>query len=82
MKSIIVGVIVLVGIIAGTFLGATHGAGELWIYERGAARCLNVASVTFYSARTASYKLADGTVNETSGPLEYYPGRRCNGGAK
>ncbi len=54
-----------------------QGAGELWIYERGKARCVNVDSLSLRASRWNVYTLEDGTGHEIPGPFEYYAGKHC-----
>lgn len=59
-------------------LSPEQGAGELWLYERGHARCVNVNRVSFIAARWVKYETETGAQYSTGGPLEYYAGSKCN----
>lgn len=61
-------------------LSPEQDAGELWLYERGQAKCVDVDHVSFYASHWTVYTLTDGTTHEVPGPFEYYAGKRC--GAK
>lgn len=80
MKSLI-GLSLLTAVLA-TGCGSAspeQGAGELWLYERGKARCVDVDHISFLSAHWTVYTLTDGTSHEVPGPFEYYAGKHCGG---
>jgi hypothetical protein len=52
------------------------GPGALWLHERGAARCVNVQSITFVSSRWVRY-VEFGETKETGVPLDYRRGETC-----
>lgn len=74
--SLIVGLILLLAG-CGNY-SPEQGAGELWLYERGEARCVNVDSISFRASRWTVYTLEDGTSHNVPGPFEYYAGKRCD----
>jgi hypothetical protein len=74
--SLIVGLILL---LAGCGkYSPEQGSGELWLYERGEARCVNVDRISFRASLWTVYTLEDGTSHNVPGPFEYYAGKRCD----
>ena len=55
-----------------------QGAGELWLYERGEARCVNVNWIRFIASRWTKYETESGAQYSTGAPLNYYAGSKCN----
>ena len=77
--KLLIGASMLTAVLAGCGSASPEqGAGELWLYERGVARCVNVSHVSFRTSRWVVYTLEDGTEHNAPGPLEYYPGLRCS----
>ena len=77
-RMALIGASMLTAVLAGCGSASPEqGAGELWLYERGVARCVNVSHVSFIASRWTTYTLEDGTEHNAPGPFEYYAGQRC-----
>jgi hypothetical protein len=64
-------------LLSGCIDGKTYGAGELWLFEKGTARCINVVAYTSNIDRTYDWTDEYGDSDYNAALHNYYEGSGC-----